>query len=189
MRVLLLSLLIIFSVQAQVLQKVVSLKSAPVYQIPDSHALPISYTSKGVEAELSAVETDSNGTAWFYVMIGADTVYSPASYWQYVPGTVDTAVTATALTEDNADRKRRLMVLRDHLDWPRRIIRAVRDGSICLGMTPSQVEASWGVPQEKIISFIIGFGECDMWLYPSSSKGTRVIIFKALAVAGWSKTE
>ncbi len=75
--------------------------------------------------------------------------------------------------------------LRDHPDWPRRIMQAVRKAAICLKMTREQLLLSWNEPYQKTSGFILGFGDVEIYFYRQADP--IAVILKNGEIVGWSE--
>jgi hypothetical protein len=85
----------------------------------------------------------------------------------------------------SADKKRRLAIVKNNPDWPRRIRNALLAGTICLGMNRDQLSASWNLPDDEMDGFILGAGDVRILFY---RKGDPVaVIIKNDEVIGWSE--
>ena len=78
-----------------------------------------------------------------------------------------------------------MSVLRDHPDWPRSVIRAVRNGQVCLDMTGGHLKASWGEPFQKSMAFTLGMGKHDMWFFRASDGAILTVSLQNDRVVGW----
>jgi hypothetical protein len=86
----------------------------------------------------------------------------------------------------DADAKRRYRVVAQHPEWDRRIVKAVREGKICLDMNETQLLGSWGEPLQKSAAFILGAGKQDLWLYKSHGGKFETVFLIKGRVVGWS---
>lgn len=85
------------------------------------------------------------------------------------------------------DKKRRLSILMENKDWPRRIQRFVREGEICLDMSEDQMVAAWGKPLQKSDAFATLLGEHKLFVYPAGSFSYTIVIMKDKKIIGWSQ--
>ncbi len=157
----------------------------PYYSEPCPGLLPKGYIQKGKIYPVPEVTVDTLGMPWFALPLKESKVWSPAKYWTYV-SEIDTSAFAEG-KQSEADKKRRLRILREHRGWPRRIIRSVRFGRICLDMTAEQLLASWDTPIQKNDAFTIGIGNHEIWLYNTHSGKYTAVLLKNDKVIGWSK--
>ncbi len=169
---------------ADTLQKAITTKVTPYYSEPQSGLLPKGYLKKGKTHAISEVTVDTVGIPWFGIVIQTKSAWSPAKYWNYVSG-IDTAAYIEGKQGDE-DKKRRLRILREHRDWPRRIIRTVRFGRICLDMTGEQLIASWDEPFLKRSAFTIGLGSHEIWFYKNQKELFTAVVVKNDKIIGWS---
>jgi|GEM_PF-1346455 len=167
--------------------KAVALQLAPLYEQAAPGLLPAGFANKGDTCAVEKVSVDTAGTAWFALMHLSGRFYSPASNWRYA-GKVTNELSQER-TPDDEDRKRRLRILQQHRDWPRRIIRAVREGKICLDMSLEQLIASWDEPMQKSRCFTVGLGEHEVWLYAGRDGKTLIVSLQEGKVMGWSLGE
>ncbi len=161
-----------------------AIKTTPYYHEAKVGSLPAGYINKGDTCPVVAVHVDTTGIPWFQFNINSSPVWSPAKYWKYI-SEIDTTAYAEGKQGDE-DKKRRLRVLREHREWPRRIIRAVRFGRICLDMTGEQCIASWDKPEQKSSSFTIGLGKHAIWLFKDQSNIYTAVIIKNNRIIGWT---
>ncbi|MBD3394040.1 MAG: hypothetical protein GF418_00300 [Chitinivibrionales bacterium] len=160
------------------------MRVAPCYARPAPGGLPSSYVNKGDTCVVENTVVDSLGAPWFALAKEGGTVFSPADHWRFA-GDGSAGVSA-ARRQEQADRKRRLAILRAHRDWPRRIARAIRDGKICIDMTAEQLAASWGEPEQKSACFTVGLGEHEAWFYLDDRDGALMVLLRDARVIGWS---
>lgn len=176
---------IVFTSESDSLQKAITTKVTPFYSEPKIDLLPKGYLKKGDTSTIHLVSIDSLGNPWFQLGIKASPVWSPAKFWQYI-SLIDTAAFIEG-KQNEKEKKRRLRILREHRDWPRRIIRTVRFGRICLDMTGQQLAASWGDPTQKSNAFTIGLGRHSIWIYNEQAGSTiTAVIIKNNLVIGWT---
>ncbi len=164
--------------------RVAALGVTPFYEKAAPGQLPSGYLNKGDTCTVERVLVDTSGLAWFFLCRGESSVWSPASGWRYVAAASDEL--SGARKEEEEDRKRRLRVLQEHRDWPRRVIRAVREGKVCLDMTSEQLGAAWGEPAQKSRSFTLGLGNHDTWFYAGDGGSMHIVSLQNDRVIGWS---
>ncbi len=174
-----------FSSESDSLQKAITTKVAPFYSEPNIDLLPKGYVKKGDTNTIHFVSIDSLGNPWFQLVEKDFQVWSPAKFWQYI-ALIDTVAFLEG-RQNEKEKRRRLRILREHRDWPRRIIRTVRFGRICLDMTTQHLAASWGDPTQKSNAFTVGLGIHSVWIY-SEEAGSKitVVIIKNNSVIGWT---
>jgi len=166
------------------LQKAKAIKMAPCYAEPVAELLPHTYINKNDTAFIEKISVDTAGTPWFKIIHNRILYWTPSSYWKYV-SRIDT-LSFLEKADDDADKKRRLLILREHKTWPRRIISAIRLGRICIDMDEQQLVASWGEPVNKSKAFTIGLGEHTVWIYGSLNAKMSVVILQNNKVIGWT---
>jgi hypothetical protein len=172
---------------ATALRRISAGKVVPFYAKPQSDLLPSGYFGKDENCDAESLFVDTSGSAWFRIRRNGASVYSPASDWRYVAAAGEDV--STQRSEDDADRKRRLLILQQHRDWPRRIIKAVRDGTICLDMTTEQIIASWDEPFQKSRCFTLGLGNYEVWFFTGRDKKLLAVTLTNGRVTGWSLGE
>ena len=167
------------------LQKAISFKIAPYYSEAQSGLLPSGFVSKDDTATILGMLIDTVGIPWFKIKIKKINFFSPAKYWQYV-SQIDTAAFIEGQQSDE-DKKRRIRILREHREWPRRIIRSIRFGRICLDMDQEQLIASWDEPFQKTTAFTIGLGEHSIWMFKGKKDSIiAAVLLKNGKIIGWN---
>lgn len=72
---------------------------------------------------------------------------------------------------------RRERFIRTHPDMSKEKIKAIREGRVILGMSPKEVEASWGKP-DRIETKVTKYGGYRCWIYEKiENKGKKRIYF------------
>jgi hypothetical protein len=178
---------ILFSAVSAADKTAIALETSPVFESPGPGLLAKGFIDKRDTCAIDSTCVDSLGTAWFHVRPGNGKHgggWVPAKALAYASD-VPSDFASQAATGDE-DKKRRLEILKEHAQWPRRIVKAVRNGQICLDMSEEQVVASWGQPSEKRQTFMIGVGEYLTLLYPAAKKGTLVVSLQNDRVIGWT---
>lgn len=160
-------------------------RSAPCFSEPGPGQLPVRYLEKGDRSYIDSLYTDTAGTVWFRVQVSDEQVWASSENFLFGSADVDTSFDA-GLGVDRVERARRYEAIRANPSWERRIKRVVRDGRICLGMKPLQVEASWGKADQKLEVFTIGLGKYPCWVYRGSDDPIVLVQFVGNTVAGWS---
>lgn len=174
----------LFAFDPDSLQKAISLKINPYYSEAQSGLLPKGFVNKGDTATIFGIQVDTVGIPWFQIKIKKKVLWSPVKYWQYV-SEIDTAAFIEG-KQSAEDKKRRLRILREHKDWPRRIIRAVRFGRICLDMDREQLIASWDKPFQKTTAFTIGLGKHSIWMFKGKKDNIAAVLIKNGRIIGWT---
>ena len=175
---------VIIAFESDSLQKAIALKVAPLFTEAQTGLLPKNYVKKGDTCSVIGIQVDTSGFPWFNVSVKTNHYWSPVKYWQYVSD-IDTAAYLEG-KQSEEDKKRRLRILRQHRDWPRRIIRTVRFGRICLDMSGEQLIASWGDPIQKSNAYTIGLGKHDIWIFDSKNERKSIVLLKNDRIVGWS---
>lgn len=166
-------------------QNALATKLTPYYSEAKPGLLPRGYIKKGDTCAIRNVHVDTAGIPWFSFKIKTETVWSPAKYWIYI-SEIDTAAYVQGKKSEE-EKRRRLRILRDHRDWPRRIIRAIRFGRICLDMSIEQLRASWDEPFQKSSAFTIGLGTHSVWIYKGQKGNILAVLLKNEKVIGWTE--
>jgi hypothetical protein len=144
---------------------------------------------KGTVLEVKSIVTDSLGKEWYMVR---DTKKGSEGFiisesLEFL-GDEEKSETFLKLSSvEKEDRKRRIQLLKKHPRWPRRIKRAVRNGTVCLKMTEEQLSASWRLPHIKTSGFILGFGQVRIFFYNEANP--IAVVIKNGEVIGWSEKE
>lgn len=175
---------VIYTSENDSLQRAIAVKVTPLYNEAQTGLLPKSYVKKGDSCSILGVQVDTTGIPWFNVSIQSINYWSPVKYWKYVAD-IDTAAYLEGKKSEE-DKKRRLKNLRQHRDWPRRIIRTVRFGRICLDMSGEQLIASWGKPIQRSRASTIGIGAHDIWIFDSRNEKKDIVLLKNKKIIGWS---
>ena len=170
-----------------------AIETAPVFDEPLTGLLARGFIGKRDTCEVDSTKVDSAGAAWFHVRISQGLGGKKNEGWvgagavRYVSDIPENFASRDAAGD--ADRKRRLEILKSHQEWPRRVIGAVRNGKICLDMTEEQVVAAWGVPAERHKSYMVGVGNYLVLLFKGSDKGTLGVMMQDGRVVGWTTDE
>ncbi len=162
----------------------IATKIAPCHLKPLAGSLPVTYKKKGDTCTVQEVTVDSIGNPWFSLTVNGQSLWSPARWWTYV-SEIDSEAFVDGKQSDE-DRKRRLTILKQHHDWPRRIIRAVRLGQICLDMNSEQLIASWETPLQKSNAFTVGVGQHGIWIYKPAQGPLVVVQIQNDKIIGWT---
>jgi hypothetical protein len=165
-----------------------ALQSSPCFAEPAADQLPLRYLDKKDTCRIDSFWVDTTGRAWYRVSAsGRDLGWTYAQGLRLIAQAgVDELVSETGGATD-VDKKRRYDLVRQNPGWPRRVIKAVRAGQICLDMTGAQLAASWGEPVQKSTAFTTGIGEHDMWFYKGSSGEILAVSLEEDRVIGWVK--
>jgi hypothetical protein len=164
--------------------RVIARSVTPYYTAIDDQALPAGYVDRGDTCAVESLVVSESGASWFALWLDTIRVWSPTGPWRYARQITE-QVSGTRAREEE-DRRRRLAILRRHRDWPRRILRAVREGRVCLDMTGTQLKAAWGTPLQTSDTFTLGIGRHQSWLYEGSDGRLLVVNLQDDRVIGWS---
>ncbi|MBD3345486.1 MAG: hypothetical protein GF401_10530 [Chitinivibrionales bacterium] len=162
----------------------IALKSVPCFETPVEGTLPRNYIDKLDTCYVESLHVDSTEQPWFRVVNDQASGWVRAQNIRYVSD-LNADFIAGRLQGDE-DKKRRLVILRKHPEWPRRIQRAVRNGQICMDMTEEQVRASWGKPLHAEMAFILGLGDHRTWFYKDKTGKPVCVTLQNERVIGWS---
>jgi hypothetical protein len=170
-----------------------AMTTAPVFDEPAQGLLARGFIGKRDTCEIDSTVVDSTGAAWFHIRESRGNGARKSGGW-IAAGAVRYAsdIPQNFTSRDaagDADKKRRLEILKKHPDWPRRVIGAVRSGRICLDMTEEQVVAAWGAPAERHKSYMVGIGDYFVFLYKSVDKGLLGVMMQNDRVMGWTTDE
>jgi hypothetical protein len=160
---------------------------APLYEKPDPEGLPFSYLEASDTCRVSGAAADSTGVDWFSLTSGSKSGWVRESSVQPLVKQEETVSSAVTARTADPDAKRRYRILSQHAEWPRRIVKVVREGRICLDMNQEQLAAAWGEPLEKSSAFILGLGSQELWFYRGSDGKNQVVFLVKGRVVGWSE--
>jgi hypothetical protein len=171
----------------------IALENVPFFESPQPGLLAQGFIDKHDTCAVDSTAVDSTGVAWFRVRALHGPSAHKADGW-VLAGSVRyiSDIPADFASRDAAgdkDKKRRLEILKNHPQWPRRVIQTVRNGRICLDMSGEQVVASWGEPVEKRKSFMVGIGEYQTLFFKGVGTGTLTVTLQNDRVIGWTIDE
>jgi hypothetical protein len=158
----------------------------PVYENPSPGELPRSYLEPADTCRPDGSFVDSLGVVWVSVRCAASSGWVRESSLRR-PSAQEAVRGQTASKKMDPDMKRRYRVLEQHPDWPRRIVKAVREGMICLDMSEEQLAAAWGEPAHKGRAFILGAGSYDLWYFPAAGGAVQSVFLVKGRVVGWTE--
>jgi hypothetical protein len=160
------------------------IKDQPLFETP-GEMLPEKYTTSRDTLRIDSTAVDSMGKQWAHVRAAGKPLQGWIPKGLLVPFSAkpDSLLVSGPL---NTDRRRRYEILREHPDWPRRIQAAVREGTVCMDMTRSQLTASWGEPFQKGKAFLFGIGNYEIWFYKGHKNETLMVSIYGERVTGWS---
>jgi hypothetical protein len=174
------------SATADTTATVVPIGLAPLYDNPLSGGLPMSYCEPSDTCHIDSSARDSAGTVWLKIKSGSKSGWIQKSSVKAPRSQDEGPKSAGVSLKADPDAKRRYRVLEQHGDWPRRIIKMVREGKICLDMNDDQLAASWGAPVQKTRAFILGAGTHELWIYRSVGGESTIVFLVKNRVVGWS---
>jgi hypothetical protein len=181
-------LLYFLSPLAQTASKtVLATESCPYFDKPETGLLPKGFLEKRDTCRTDSTVVDSAGVAWFKIHCKNSSGWASARNFRFV-SEIPTDFFSQEAKGDN-DKKRRADIIKGHPDWPLRIKKAVRAGQVCLDMSPEQLVASWGEPQEKQKMFMLGVGDYASFVYKGTEKGSLMVSLQNNRVIGWSVEE
>lgn len=160
----------------------------PLYENPVPGGLPLSYLEPIDTCHIDSARFDTTNTEWVFVRSGSRSGWLRKSSVQspfLPPGSG--LLSRSRETKLDADAKRRYRIVEQHPEWDRRIVKAVRDGTICLDMSEIQLVGSWGEPFQKGAAFILGAGKQELWLYKSFGGKVETVFLIKGRVVGWSE--
>lgn len=163
---------------------VVPLGLTPIYESPIPGGFPVSYLEPADTCHIDSSRFDTANVEWAFVKSRSRSGWLQKSSVRQA-GLPSSAPQSRGLRLD-ADAKRRYRILEQHPEWERRIVKVIREGSICLDMNDAQVLASWGEPLQKSVTFILGAGKQDLWFYKSLSGKFETVFLVKGRVVGWS---
>jgi hypothetical protein len=160
----------------------------PLFEKPISNGFPIAYLESSDTCIADSSFSDGAGNAWQRIRSGEKYGWVRASS-MLANGTSGASAPKKQGTykKDDPDAKRRYRALEGHADWPRRIVKSIREGNICLDMNGEQVYAAWGEPFRKGKAFILGTGQQEMWYYKNEGGTIEVVFLNNGRVVGWSE--
>lgn len=168
--------------------RLLAARTAPVYEQPAGGLLPVGFVEQNDTCTVQDSTKDSAGICWMRVAAARTKGWLHAADL-VPPGALDGRSESADAPVNKADRKRRHRFLTDNPQLPRRIKAAVKDGQVCIGMTPEQVVASWGEPFQKGRGFALGLGEYDCWFYRGSAGRVLFVNLVNGSVTGWYRGE
>ncbi|HON10526.1 MAG TPA: hypothetical protein PLE24_06620 [Chitinispirillaceae bacterium] len=167
-----------------------ALALTPVFSRPATGFLPEFFLDKNDTCTIDSTFVDSTGTAWFLIRTGEKNGWSRAESIRFRQDNGKEPEEQNTLNkESEAEKKRRYKIVRENLQWPRRMQQAVREGIVCLDMDEQQLIASWGEPVQKSRAFIIGQGRFDVWFFKSKDGKIVMVSFSDGKVSGWTEKD
>lgn len=164
-----------------------TIQLSPLFEIPGKGQLPLYYFEKNQNCTIDSTAVDSSGDMWLLVARENKKGWtSPDNVQMSSSDDSDSTLFNDAIKTTDIEIKRRLHIVLQHKEWPRRIQKSVKDGKICLEMTAEQLLASWGEPLQKNIAFLLGFGKHEVWFYKGTDGRSLVVNLAEGKVIGWS---
>ena len=158
-----------------------------LFEFPEKGRLPIFYFEKNQNCLIDSMIVDSSGDVWLLVTDENKRGWTKSDNVQVSSsGDIDSALFNEPINVTDIETKRRLHIVLQHKDWPRRIQKIVKDGKICLEMTNEQLLASWGEPLQKTEALLLGFGKHEVWFYKGTDGRYLVVNVAEGKVIGWS---
>jgi len=158
--------------------------------LPACNRFPEFFLDKNDTCTIDSTFVDSTGTAWFLIRTGEKNGWSRAESIRFRQDNGKEPEEQNTLNkESEAEKKRRYKIVRENLQWPRRMQQAVREGIVCLDMDEQQLIASWGEPVQKSRAFIIGQGRFDVWFFKSKDGKIVMVSFSDGKVSGWTEKD
>jgi|GEM_PF-2139099 len=159
----------------------------PLFDLPVKGALPQRYAETDQVFKIDSAFTDSAGAQWYCVTRNNQKNWLLSSSVQRIQqGTTGSTIEKSTPVRTDADQKRRLHIVLQHNEWPRRIQNVVREGKVCLGMTHEQLTASWGEPVQRDNSFISDHVKFQLWIYKGKNGQLLTVNLMNGKVCGWS---
>ena len=154
---------------------------------PRDQSETVQMLKAGMLLLVKSVVTDSAGREWYMVALPKEKLegFVPSSDIEMLGDEAKSNMFLKQSTEESVEKKERLLELRKHPDWPRRIRSAVHNGAICLKMTTEQLFASWKTPYFKTSGFILGSGDVEILFYRQDNP--VAVVVKNNEVIGWSE--
>ncbi|MBN2036820.1 MAG: hypothetical protein JW768_08775 [Chitinispirillaceae bacterium] len=159
----------------------------PVYATTSEGHLPIAYVEPADTCRVDSTVAQGDSIIWVHISSGSKRGWIRSSALQRASEAGEGSTSRRSFHAKDPDAKRRYRVLEKSPEWPRRIIRAVRDGTICLDMNEAQLVAAWGAPFQKSSAFILGAGSQQLWHYKDSKGRIQVVVLSKGRVVGWSQ--
>jgi hypothetical protein len=160
---------------------------SPIFELPIKGRLPLFYFEKNLSCTIDSTVSDSSGEVWLFLVHENKKGWALSDNVQMSSSDdKDSALFNDAISVTDVEIKRRLHIVLEHKEWPRRIQKIVKDGKICLEMTKEQLLASWGEPIQKNDAFLLGFGKHEVWFYKGTDGRYLVVNVAQGKVIGWS---
>jgi hypothetical protein len=160
----------------------------PLYEKPVSNGFPIAFLEPADTCVSDSSISEGTGTTW--LRIRSKDLHGWVNGSSVSGKGNDDAQSGTrtgTFRKSDPDAKRRYRILEQHADWPRRIVKAIREGNICLDMNEEQLHAAWGEPFRKSKAFILGAGQQDLWYFKGEDGAIMSVFLNRGRVVGWSE--
>ncbi len=167
-------------------------KTVPYYLSFEQLSIPSGYLDRGDTLTIDSMRIDREGVPWLEIYLEKGKAFIRSSNIKYIINrdSAESVSSAGLLRKDESDslRKQRILLLREHRDWPIRIKRLVREGRVALDMSHEQVKAAWNTePDIEIPGFIFGIGEVVFCYYRLNKDEDEIlVVLKNNRVVGWS---
>jgi hypothetical protein len=160
----------------------------PLYEKPVSNGFPIAFLEPADSCITDSSIAEGTGGAWFRIKSRTLEGWVTGSSMRGTEaGIEEPRIKAGAFKKSDPDAKRRYRILEQHADWPRRIVKAIREGNICLDMNEEQLSAAWGDPLRKARAFILGAGQQELWYFKGEDDIILAVFLSSGRVVGWSE--
>ena len=160
----------------------------PLYEKPASNGFPIAFLEPADTCISDSSISEGTGVTWLLIRsrnlhgwVNGSSVCGKGN------DSTESGTRAGAFRKNDPDAKRRYRILEQHADWPRRIVKAVREGNICLDMNKEQLSAAWDKPFRKSKAFILGAGELELWYFEGEDGVIFSVFLNRGRVVGWSE--
>jgi len=160
----------------------------PLYEKPVSNGFPIAFLEPADTCITDSSISEGTGVTWLLIRSGnLQGWVTGSSMYRKGNDSGESRIRAGVFRKSDPDAKRRYRILEQHAGWPRRIVKAVREGNICLDMTEEQVSAAWGDPIRKAKAFILGAGQQELWYFKGEDGIILSVFLNRGRVVGWSE--
>jgi len=158
-----------------------------LFDKPEKGLMPSRFAEANQTFSIDSTFIDSSNSIWYGIHIDKKMYWSQSANFKVVTGaTADSTIEKSGSKQSDADSRRRMKIVMQNNSWPRRIQKAVKDGTICLGMTTEQLQGSWGEPLQRDSSFISDNVKFTIWIFRSSNGHLLTVNIIDGKVCGWS---
>ena len=159
----------------------------PLYEKPVSNGFPIAFLEPADTCIADTTVSQETGITWFRIRSKNVQGWVNGSSMRGMENdSGESRKRVGAYKKNDPDAKRRYRILEQHADWPRRIVKAIREGNICLDMNEEQLSAAWGEPFRKARAFILGAGQQELWYFKGEDGIILAVFLNSGRVVGWS---